>query len=283
MQKQCADQIGETMTRSLLNPRHAAREDPDRGLVLLGPPNPEGPQTHAAIRVLVAHGDRLARAGLGALLDAEPDVEVVGAAADGMQTVGLARELHPDVLLIDSCVPGPDAETVTQRILADADTSSVHVLVIGASGEDERIFSSLRAGARGFLVRDAEPAELTGAIRAVASGEGALSPSGVRRVIDELAAQPNRRQTSPDLLEELTARELEVMALVAAGLSNDEIAEQLVVTRATAKTHVSRVMTKLRAHHRAQVVTLAYETGLVHPRHPAAAAGSAAAASLALV
>jgi DNA-binding NarL/FixJ family response regulator len=270
------------MTSSLINPGHAARRGRDRSLVLLGPPNAEEPETDPAIRVLVAHGDRLARAGLGALLAAEPDLEVVGAAADGMQAVGLARELHPDVLLIDSSLPGTDAETVTQRILADADTSSVQVLVIGASGEDEKIFSSLRAGARGFLVRDAEPAELTGAIRAVASGEGALSPSGVRRVIDELAAQPNPRQTSPDLLDELTARELEVMALVAGGLSNEEIAEQLVVTQATAKTHVSRVMTKLRAHHRAQVVTLAYETGLVHPRHPAGAAGSAAPTSLAL-
>jgi DNA-binding NarL/FixJ family response regulator len=282
MQTHCADQIGETMTSSLLNPADAARGGRDRSLVLLGPPDAEESETDPAICVLVAHGDRLARAGLGALLDAEPDLKVVGAAADGMQTVGLARELHPDVLLIDSSLPGTDAETVTQRILADADTSSVQVLVIGASGEDEKIFSSLRAGARGFLVRDAEPAELTRAIRAVASGEGALSPSGVRRVIDELAAQPNPRQTSPDLLEELTARELEVMALVAGGLSNDEIAEQLVVTPATAKTHVSRVMTKLRAHHRAQVVTLAYESGLVHPRRPAGAAGSSAAASLAL-
>ena len=136
------------MTRSLLNQRHAASGGRDRSLVLLGPPNAEKPETDPAIRVLVAHGDRLARAGLGALLDAEPDVEVVGAAADGMQTVGLARKLHPDVLLIDSSVPGTDAETVTQRILADADTSSVQVLVIGASDQDEKIFSSLRAGAR---------------------------------------------------------------------------------------------------------------------------------------
>jgi DNA-binding NarL/FixJ family response regulator len=115
-------------------------------------------------------------------------------------------------------------------------------------------------------VRDAEPAELTRAIQAVAAGDGALSPSGVRRLIDELAAHPDPRRASPELLEELTARELEVMALVAGGLSNDEIAERLVVTPATAKTHVSRVMTKLRAHHRAQLVTLAYETGLVRPR-----------------
>jgi DNA-binding NarL/FixJ family response regulator len=188
----------------------------------------------------------------------------------------------PDVLLIDIAAPGTDPGTVTQRILGDADTSSVHVLVLGESEDDEKIFSSLRAGASGFLVRDAEPAELTRAIRAVAAGEAALSPRSVRRVIAELAAQPDPRRANPELLEELTPRELEVMALVAGGLSNDEIAEQLVVTPATAKTHVSRVMTKLRAHHRAQLVTLAYETGLVQPRHPAGAAGRAAAASCAL-
>ena len=270
------------MTKRVLNPQEPARGvGRERNLILVGPDSAGNPVSGPAIRVLVAHGDRLARAGFGALLDAEPGVAVVGAAADGMQTVALARELHPDVLLIDIAVPGMDAGTVTQRILADADTSSVQVLVIGASDDDEKIFSSLRAGASGFLVRDAEPAELTRAIQAVAAGEGALSPSGVRRLIDELAAQPDPQRASPELLEELTARELEVMALVAGGLSNDQIAEQLVVTSATAKTHVSRVMTKLRAHHRAQVVTLAYETGLVHPRRPAAA-GVVAGASFAL-
>jgi DNA-binding NarL/FixJ family response regulator len=271
------------MTKSLLNPRQPARGvGRERNLMLVGPASACDPGSGPAIRVLVADGDRLARAGLGALLDAEPGIAVVGAAADGMQTVALARELHPDVLLIDIAVPGLDAGTVTQGILADADTSSIRVLVIGASDDDEKIFSSLRAGASGFLVRDAEPAELTRAIQAVAAGDGALSPSGVRRLIDELAAHPDPRRASPELLEELTARELEVMALVAGGLSNDEIAERLVVTPATAKTHVSRVMTKLRAHHRAQVVTLAYETGLVHPRHPASAGGAVASASFAV-
>jgi DNA-binding NarL/FixJ family response regulator len=275
MHRRYAHEIEQNMTESLLNPQQAPRaRGPRRSLVLVESAEPEKAGSDSAIRVLVAHGDGLARAGLGALLDAEPDVEVVAAAADGMQTVDLAREVHPDVLLIDISVPGTDADTVTQRILADADTSSVHVLVIGASDEDENIFSSLRAGASGFLARDAEPAELTRAVRAVAAGEGALSPSGVRRVIEELAAQPDPLGGRPELLEELTARELEVMALVAGGLSNEEIAEQLVVTPATAKTHVSRVMTKLRAHHRAQVVTLAYETGLVHPRRPAGAAGA---------
>ncbi len=219
------------------------------------------------IRVLVVHGDRLARAGLAALLEPQPDVAVVGLAADGMEAVALAEELRPDVLVVDMAVPGMDAFDVTRRIVAGADSSSIRVLILGDSDQDEEIFSFLRAGASGFLVRDAEPSDLTQGIRRVAAGEAALSPSSVRRVIDELAGQPNPG-VSPEILEELTTRELEVMGLVAVGLNNDEIAEHLVVTQATAKTHVNRVMNKLGAHHRAQLVTLAYETGLVHPRHP---------------
>jgi DNA-binding NarL/FixJ family response regulator len=215
----------------------------------------------------VAHGDRLARAGLAALLEAEPDVAVVGSAADGGEAISLAEELRPDVLLLDMAVNGMDAFKVTHLFATDADASAAGVLILGESDEDEKIFSSLRAGASGFLVRDAEPAELIYGIRRVAAGEAALSPSSVRRVIDELAGQPDPLGARPELLDELTARELEVMALVAGGLSNGEIAQRLVVTLATAKTHVSRVMTKLRAHHRAQLVTLAYETGLVRPRH----------------
>jgi DNA-binding NarL/FixJ family response regulator len=253
-----------------------------RNLVLVGTTDPETPGAGPAIRVLVAHGDRLARAGLGALLDAEPDVDVAGSAADGAQAVALADELHPDVLLLDMAVPGVDALTV-MRILAEADRTDVRVLVIGESDDDEKIFSSLRAGASGFLVRDAEPVELMQGIRRVAAGEAALSPSSVRRVIDELAGQPDPLRASPALLEELTSRELEVMVLVAGGLSNEEIAQQLVVTLATAKTHVSRVMTKLRAHHRAQLVTLAYESGLVQPRHPAGAADGPTVPSFAVV
>jgi DNA-binding NarL/FixJ family response regulator len=271
------------MANSLHSSRQATRAGRhERNLVLVGSAAGEERGSSPAIRVLVAHGDRLARAGLGALLDDDPDLAMAGAAADGREAVALARELRPDVMLIDIAVPGMDAVNVTRQILAGADTSSVHVLILGASEEDERIFSSLRAGASGFLIRDAEPTQLAQGIRAVAAGDAALSPTGVRRLIAELAAQPDPRRASPELLDELTAREREVMALVAAGLSNDEIAQQLVVTPATAKTHVSRVMIKLHAHHRAQLVTLAYETGLVQPRHPQPTTVGAAAASVAL-
>jgi DNA-binding NarL/FixJ family response regulator len=185
------------------------------------------------------------------------------------------------VLLLDMAVAGVDAFRVT-RAVADADSSPVRVLMLGDSEDDEKIFSALRAGASGFLIKDTQPAELVQGIRRLAAGDAALSPSSVQRVIDELAGQPDPQRPSPELLEELTARELEVMALVAGGLSNDEIAQQLVVTPATAKTHVSRVMTKLCAHHRAQLVTIAYETGLVHPRHPARAADGAGVTSFAV-
>src|ERR1700722_384346 len=234
------------MANSLNSSQAASRRGGrERNLVLVRDRNSEDPGPSPATRVLVAHGDRLARAGLGALLEAEPDVAVVGSAADGTEAVTLAERLGPDVVLLDMAVPGMDAFRVT-RLLAAADTSAARVLILGESDEDEKIFSSLRAGASGFLVRDAEPAELMQGIRRVAAGEGALSPSRVRRVIDELAGQPDPLEVRPELLDELTARELEVMALVAGGLSNGEIAQRLVVTLATAKTHVSRVMTKLR-------------------------------------
>jgi DNA-binding NarL/FixJ family response regulator len=215
---------------------------------------------------------------------------VVGSAASGVEALALAGQIRPDVLLIDVTPPAPDAAGIdgvqlTRLIVGDAQTSAVRVLVLGASEQDEEILSSLRAGASGFLSRDIEAAELVNGVRAVAAGEAALSSSGVRRVVTELASQPDPRLPSPEQLDELTAREREVVALVAAGLSNNEIAEHLVVANATAKTHVSRAMGKLRAHHRAQLVTLAYETGLVLAGQSAArrsgvpAASSAAAAA----
>jgi DNA-binding NarL/FixJ family response regulator len=218
----------------------------------------------------VAYGDKLARAGLHALLDAEPDIAVVASAADGEQAVALARQIRPDVLLIDVAPPGVDGVELARRVVAEPHTAGVHVLILSASERDEEVFSSLRAGVSGFLPRDTEPSELADGVRAVAAGDAALSPSGVRRVIAELASQPDPRLPGPEQLDELTAREREVMALVATGLSNAEIAQQLVVTRATATTHVSRALCKLRARDRdrAQLVTLAYETELVLPKQP---------------
>jgi DNA-binding NarL/FixJ family response regulator len=227
-----------------------------------------------AIRVLIASGGKLARAGLRAVLDAQPEMAVAGSAATEAEAVALAGQIRPEVLLIDVTPPGLgagiDGIQVTRRIVADPKTSAVHVLIVGTSEQDEELFSSLRAGASGFLSREVEPAELVDGVRAVAAGEAALSSSGMLRVITELASRPDPGLPSPEQLDELTAREREVMALVAAGLSNDQIAEHLVVANATAKTHVSRAMGKLHAHHRAQLVTLAYETGLVLAGQPAA-------------
>jgi DNA-binding NarL/FixJ family response regulator len=223
------------------------------------------------IRVLIAYGDPLARAGLEALLEVEQGLAVAGSAANGEEAVALAAQIHPDVLLVDITMPGVDGVEVTRRIVADPDTSGVHVLILSVSELDEEVLASLRAGASGFLPRDTEPAQLAAGVRTVASGEAAVSGGIVRRLIAELASRPDPRLPSPEQLDELTPREREVMGLVAAGLSNDDIAEHLVISRATAKTHVSRALCKLHARDRAQLVTLAYETGLVLPRQPTAA------------
>src|SRR3954468_11905482 len=220
------------------------------------------------IRVVIAYGDTLARAGLRALLEAETDVAVVASVADGEEALALARETHPDVVLIDIGLPGVDGVEVTRQLVADAGSPGTSVLILSASERDEEVFASLRAGASGFLLRETDPAELVDGVRAVAAGEAALSPSALRRVVADLASQPDPGLPGPEQLEELTPREREVMTLVAAGLSNDQIAEHLVVTRATAKTHVSRALCKLQVNGRAQLVTLAYETGLVAPRQP---------------
>jgi DNA-binding NarL/FixJ family response regulator len=242
------------------------RDNHRRTLVLVDAID-ENPERGAAeIRVLIAYGDVLARAGLHALLELEPDIAVVGSAADGKEVVALAGEIRPDVLLLDMTLPGVEVVEIARQIAAHPDTSGVSLLILSASEQDEEVFSSLRAGASGFLPRDTDPATLIHAVRVVAGGEAALAPSVVRRVIAEFASQPYPRLPSPQLLDELTPREREVMALVATGLSNNEIAEHLVISRATAKTHVSRALRKLHARDRAQLVTLAYQTGLVAPR-----------------
>ena len=222
----------------------------------------------SAVRVVIAHGDHLARIGLQALFSDAPGVVVAGCAADGEAAVDLATQLGPDVLVADVALPGLDGVQVTRRIAADPATAAVRVLILSALEDDEEVFAALRAGASGFLLGDTDRTGLVEGVRAVAAGEAALSPSVVRRLMLELASQPDPGLPGPEQLDELTAREREVMALVATGLSNDQIAEQLVVSPATAKTHVSRALMKLQARDRAQLVVLAYETGLVAPKQP---------------
>lgn len=246
----------------------------------VGPADHRGTTGTDEIRVLIAHGDKLARAGLCALLDVEPDIAAAGSAADGEGAIARAVELDPDVLLLDKALPGISAAEVTRRILADPRTVGANVLILSASLQQEEVFSSLRAGASGLLSRDTEPAVLVDGVRAVAAGGAALSPAIVRGLIAELASQPDPSLPSPEELDELTSREREVMALVATGLSNEQIAQRLVVTPATAKTHVSRALMKLRAHNRAQLVTLAYESGLVRPKQHRASTPSVPAAAL---
>jgi DNA-binding NarL/FixJ family response regulator len=233
------------------------------------------------IGVLVAYGDSFARTGLRAVLNTNPDIAVVGCAADGDQAVAMARQVQPDVMLLDIGLPGIDGVELTRRLALDQELSQIRVVLLGVSVEDDEVFSSFRAGASGFLLRDVEPAELIAAVRAVAAGEAALSPCLMRRVIAEFASRPDPRFHASSLLEELTRREREVVALVAAGLSNDEIAERLVVAPATARTHVSRALCKLRVRDRAGLVTLAYETGLVLPRDTATLRSAPAPAAFA--
>ncbi|HEX2087004.1 MAG TPA: response regulator transcription factor [Solirubrobacteraceae bacterium] len=224
------------------------------------------------IRVVVADPQGLVRAGFRALLEGEDDIEVAGEAADGAAAFALAAEALPDVMLIDVHLPGLDGVEVTRRIGDDPRLDGVRVVILTASETEEDVFGALRAGASGFLLKDTAPGELVETVRTVAAGGALLSPTVTRRLIAEFAAQPAPDRPRPEQLDELTPRELEVLALVATGMSNAEIAEHLVVSPATAKTHVSRTMCKLRARDRAQLVTLAYESGLVVARRTLAAA-----------
>jgi DNA-binding NarL/FixJ family response regulator len=222
------------------------------------------------IRVLLADDQALIRAGFRVLLQADSGLDVVGEAVDGEQAVDLARRERADVVLMDIRMPGMDGLEGTRRIAADEDLAGVKVIILTTFESDEYVYQAIRAGASGFLVKDTEPAELLQAIRVVARGDALLSPSVTRRLITDLAARPAPPASGPaggPALSVLTDREREVMALVAAGLSNDEIGARLYLSPLTAKTHVSRIMTKLNARDRAQLVVLAYETGLVTPGH----------------
>jgi DNA-binding NarL/FixJ family response regulator len=218
------------------------------------------------IRVLLADDQALIRAGFRVLLEAAGDLEVVGEAVNGAQAVELARKERADVVLMDIRMPEVDGLEATQRIAADDDLAGVKVVILTTFESDEYVYQALRAGASGFLVKDTEPEDLIRAVRVVARGDALLSPSVTRRLITNLAAQPRRAPAQPARsLSRLTEREREVLALVAEGLSNDEIAGRLFLSPLTTKTHVSRIMTKLDARDRAQLVVMAYESGLVIP------------------
>ena len=216
------------------------------------------------IRVLLADDQMLVRAGFKALLDAQDDIEVVGEAGDGDEAVRMTGELRPDIVLMDIRMPGVDGLTAARTIAREQALSSVRIVILTTFDLDEYVFEALRAGASGFLVKNTEPAELIHAVRSVAAGDALLSPGVTRRLIATFATRSKQPVDSAEL-KRLTDREKEVMALVAEGLSNDEIARTLVVSPATAKTHVSRAMVKLGARDRAQLVVHAYESGLVRP------------------
>jgi DNA-binding NarL/FixJ family response regulator len=223
------------------------------------------------IRVLLADDQALVRAGLRVLLESAGDIDVVGEAATGGAALEGVRATRPDVVLMDVRMPVMDGLEATRRITADPALRGVRVLVLTTFEVDEYVFEALRAGASGFVVKDVEPTELLRAVRVVAAGEALLSPGATRRLVAEFVASPERRRVAPTALAVLTEREREVMALAAAGRSNDEIAADLCITVATAKTHVSRAMAKLDARDRAQLVVIAYETGLVTPGQAARA------------
>ena len=216
------------------------------------------------ITVVLADDQVLVRAGFRSLLAAQPDIEVVGEAGDGDEAEAVVRTTHPDVVLMDIRMPGTDGLVATRRIGADPQLRDVRIVILTTFELDEYVFEAIRAGASGFLVKDTDPLELLRAVRAVASGEALLSPSVTRKLIEEFATRSRQPESAMDL-GPLTDREREVMALVAEGLSNEEIGRRLFVSPATAKTHVSRAMTKLGVRDRAQLVVLAYESGLVRP------------------
>jgi DNA-binding NarL/FixJ family response regulator len=216
------------------------------------------------IKVLLADDQALVRAGFRALLEAEDDIEIAGEAADGGDAVRLAQQLHPDVVLMDIRMPGEDGLEATRKIMSDPALNGIRVVILTTFDLDEYVFEALRIGASGFLVKDTPPADLIRAVRVAAEGDALLSPGVTRRLIGKYA-QHAKAPPAGEALASLTEREREVVALVAEGLSNQEIADRLVVSPWTAKTHVSRAMMKLGMRDRAQLVVIAFESGLVRP------------------
>lgn len=215
------------------------------------------------LRILLADDEPMVRTGLAMLISSENDLEVVGEADDGMQAVVLAHSLNPDVVVMDVRMPGMDGVDATRRIIEDSD--KVTVLILTTFHDDRAVHQALRAGASGYILKNAAPHALAEAIRVVGCGGGYLDPAVARRLIDEFAARPDPTLPAPDQLRLLTAREVEVLVLIAHGLENSEIAGHLVISEATVKTHVSRILMKLGLHRRAQAVAAAYKTGLVLP------------------
>ncbi|WP_280436904.1 response regulator transcription factor [Nocardia carnea] len=218
------------------------------------------------IRVLLVDDQPLIRSAFRALLELEDDIEVVGEAGDGGEGLTLIRRHRPDIALVDIQMPGVDGIEATRRIAADPELDAVHVVVLTNYGLDEYVFDALRAGAAGFLVKDIHPEDFLHSIRVAARGDALLAPSITRRLIDRYVARPPLDSSIRSGLKELTNREREAVTLVAQGLSNDQIARHMVISPLTAKTHINRAMTKLHARDRAQLVVLAYESGLVNPR-----------------
>ena len=219
------------------------------------------------IRVLIADDQQLVRSGFRMMLEAEGDIEVVGEAADGHEAVSMARALEPDLALIDLRMPRMDGIEATTQITADGPSSRTRVLVVTTFDADEYVYAALRAGASGFMLKDAPPEELAAAVRVVAGGDALLAPSVTRRLIEEFARMQPRIESKD--LASLTDRELEVLKLVARGMSNAEVANELVIGETTVKTHVGNVLMKLELRDRAQAVVVAYESGVVRPGHRA--------------
>lgn len=234
---------------------------PGRGVAPVGTPG-------APVRVLLADDQSLIRAGFAALLDDDDDLQVVGSAGDGAHAVALARTTRPDVVLMDIRMPGTDGLSATRQIISDPDLATTRVLVLTTFDDDEYLFAALKAGASGFLLKGMEPEDLVAAVKVVAEGEALLAPSATRKLIAAYsagrAAQPRNPPKLPGVVSE---REVEVLKLVAQGMTNAEIAAELVVSPLTIKSHVSRILTKLGARDRVQLVVLAYETGVVTSQH----------------